>query len=240
MGYSEMGRDPEPHIPIFNGCEMRVKEADFLEAFFTNHDRTGWNKVGFHELGKCLRDEKYSRGVSVDPLRCERQIRNALVDEFSAKAGYESDITMPLEEIELELQLIRGPEIVGIQKTEEISTGRLDAGIARGGGAAIFLVKIFEPALKSVQDFPRFVVRSVVHYDDFVIAVGLRQRALQCLTNKPSRVVCGDDNTDEWQSSSLMDRHMVIKKQLYANCLVVSCQIESCRMNVTRVFEDKR
>jgi len=74
--------------------------------------------------------------------------------------------------------------------------GRLDAGISRGGGAAIFLVKIFVPALKFAQDFPRFVARAVIDNDDFVIAVGLLQRAFKRLMEKFRRVVGGDDNAD--------------------------------------------
>ena len=87
MGYSEMGRDPEPHIPIFNGCEMRVKEADSFEAFFSNHDRTGWNKVGFHELGKCLRRGEYSSGVALGRFRCQGRVRSALIYKLPAPGG---------------------------------------------------------------------------------------------------------------------------------------------------------
>jgi len=46
---------------------------------------------------------------------------------------------MLLQKIDLKLQLVRRPEIVGVEKADEISVGFLDASIARRGGAAVRL-----------------------------------------------------------------------------------------------------
>lgn len=157
MGYSEMGRDPEPHIPVFNRYEIQVEEADFIEALFSNHDRTGWDKVGSHELDKSLRCGKNSSGIALGRCRRERRVRGALIDELPATAGQEAHVAMLFQKIELELQLVGGPQIVGVQKTDESSLGRLDAGISRGGGALILLVKAGQLAAELMEDFLRLV-----------------------------------------------------------------------------------
>ena len=94
----------------------------------------------------------------------------------------------------------RPPQIVGIDRRDELALRHGNAVIARGSHAAIWLLQQFDAGIVSrmKRDEGRgFIGRAIIDNDDLQIAMGLRSNAAQRGIDRIRRVERGDDHTDK-------------------------------------------
>src|SRR5436190_8908711 len=81
----------------------------------------------------------------------------------------------------LKFELLRSPQIVLIEKREELSAGGLNTTISRRRHALICLVDV-KRVVKTLGNNAAIIYRTIVHYDHFKGSISLGEDALQRVT----------------------------------------------------------
>jgi hypothetical protein len=111
---------------------------------------------------------------------------------------------MPLQDLELPLQSVRGPQVIGIEEREILAAGEAEAMIAGCGGAGVGLPHVAHPLPVGGHPRGRVVPGAVVDDEDLVGRATLGQGALHRLNQQRAAVVGGDDDADRghWRANA--------------------------------------
>src|SRR6185437_2722007 len=123
---------------------------------------------------------------------------DGLAEEARIAVG-EIELGVFAEEPGLLLEVVRQPDIVGIEQSDQIAGGCPEPGVACSAEAAVFLLEINNAitiGLKNGFEFVR-VRRAVVDDDDLKRPISLGKDGIEGLLNIRSGVVGGDDHAHE-------------------------------------------
>src|SRR6056297_227438 len=101
---------------------------------------------------------------------------------------------MGIQVVHLAPQLFRKPDIIRIQKSDELPPRRLYPFVSCPGDPLVLLIKIPYPVPIGIEDFPGVIGGAVIDDDDLKIPVGLRQNRLDRLCYDISPVKRRDNN----------------------------------------------
>src|SRR5690606_10350542 len=103
---------------------------------------------------------------------------------------------MRVEELDLLLELLRMPHVVGIEIRDQLAGGDGERFVAGRGYAGVRLPEERDPRSVRFEDPRRIVARAVIDDDDLVVGIRLRERALDRRADVPGGVVRRDDRRD--------------------------------------------
>ncbi len=154
---AEVDRTGEP-VDVAAGGHALVELADDVEGLTPRDERRG----------KPARMDSFEH-VFTDALH------RAAVLEMAEVGDREEQLGMSSHVCRLDLELVRRPDVVGVQQRDQLPGGGAHAEIARGGHADAARAQTGRP--ERLGDVGRAVGRSVVHDDDLVRRSGLSGHA---------------------------------------------------------------
>jgi len=101
------------------------------------------------------------------------------------------------EELELFLEFLRQPEVIGIQERQPFPAGHADAGIAGGADAGVSLEHRPDGGPQGSQHGRGIVLRPIIDHDHFERDRFLRQGRSHGLGDKPGSIERRDDDTHQ-------------------------------------------
>ena len=179
--------DPQPHVIIFAGRQGFVKQADLIEEFPAHHHRGRAHQT----QGKAGLENHPGRLLvplfGVDPHTVSDPDLFGLADQR---------VRMPGEEFHLADPFAGQPEIVGIQKGDQVPCGCLNARVPGRADPPVGLADDLDPVPISVENPRRVIRRSVVHHDQLIIGINLIQYRINGFPENPAPIVSRQDNAD--------------------------------------------
>src|SRR5581483_1421137 len=85
---------------------------------------------------------------------------------------------------------ICGPQIVGIEKTDQLTTCHAQTLVACTRRPPVLLAQVSQPALRAREDASSPVARAVIHNNDFQILISLIENGINGIRDELSGVIC--------------------------------------------------
>ncbi len=104
---------------------------------------------------------------------------------------------IPLKEIDLDLQFLRKPEVIRIEKGQPLPGGRFQAPVAGGADSLPGLIDVAQAIPIETECFSGSIGGTVVHHNQLEILKSLRQHRIDGLPDPGRPVESGNDHADQ-------------------------------------------
>ena len=162
--------NPQPEVIILTGRQLFIKKTHPGQKFPFDHYRRRADDAQGKTMGKDVTGILAVLLPRIDPPAPADPDFLSLADHRLGMGG---------KKIQLPLDFLRPPEIVGIQQGHKLSTALTNAPVAGRTHSPVFFVdNQNKPLAIGTQPLPGIVGGTVINHDDFQLRTGLGQNRL--------------------------------------------------------------
>ena len=184
--------DGEPEVVVLHGNQGRIlaEPPRLLERAASQEDGRGHNGIGTEQRGQ----------IEVRHLAIPSELAPTCAPKKAGLAADQEGPRVGLPSRPLPFELVRHPDIVGIQEGQPLGTARPHTEIACRCGSPVGLAQVLHVVASLLADFAGTLAgRSIIDDEDLLWQACLTQHAVEGLTQMGLRTPGWDDDSDgQW------------------------------------------